>query len=256
MNQLTLSECSKRRLDETYLVVYAIKNEINIKKGEYIEKSDIYTLIGIDIKGYRQFLNIYQDRVNNNRFWLDCFESLKSRGLKNILFLSVNDNKNMKRTAKIAFPEIIFVDSLTDIVPKFYKYSPEKDARKLASKLHSLYTQKTLTEFKEELKNFEQLYNNVIQQKLISKYLSNIESLYKYSQNIRFLLFKHSANMEFYDKIRLTFNSNNNYIIELEELYLKLGSMSDYFGFTSFKKKEWLWILNDIIQIYPKIDFI
>lgn len=29
MNQLTLMECSKRRLDETYLVVYAIKNEIN-----------------------------------------------------------------------------------------------------------------------------------------------------------------------------------------------------------------------------------
>ena len=119
MNQLTLSECSKRRLDETYIVVYVIKNEINIKKGDYIEKSDIYTLIGIDIKGYRQFLNIYQDRVNNNR--LDCFESLKSRGLKNILFLSVDDNRNMKRTAKIAFPDIIFVDSLTDLVPKFYK---------------------------------------------------------------------------------------------------------------------------------------
>ena len=94
MNQLTLSECSKRRLDATYIVVYAIKNEINIKKGDYIEKSDIYTLIGIDIKGYRQFLNIYQDRVNNNRYWLDCFESLKSRGLKNILFLSVDDNRN------------------------------------------------------------------------------------------------------------------------------------------------------------------
>jgi len=37
MNQLTLSECSKRKLDETYLVVYAIKNEINIKNGDYIE---------------------------------------------------------------------------------------------------------------------------------------------------------------------------------------------------------------------------
>ena len=46
MNQLTLTECSKRKLDPTYLVVYAIKNEINIKKGEYIEKSDVYILIG------------------------------------------------------------------------------------------------------------------------------------------------------------------------------------------------------------------
>ena len=39
-----------------------------------------------------------------------------------------------------------------------------------------------------------------------------MEYLYKYSQNIRTLLFKHSANMEFYDKIRLSFNSNSNYI--------------------------------------------
>ena len=256
MNQLTLLECSKRKLDETYLVVYAIKNEINIKKGDYIEKSNVYTLIGIDIKGFRQFLNIYQDRVNNNRFWLDCFESLKSRGLKNILFLSVDNNKNMKRTAKIAFPDVIFVDSLTDIIPRFYKYTHEKDAKKIASKLHSLYTQKTLTECKEELKKFNEIYNNVIQQKLIEKYLNNIENLYKYSQNIRFLLFKHSANMEFYDTIRLSFNSNNNYVCELEEIYDKLGNLNEHFGFTSFKKREWTLILNDIIQIFPKIDFI
>lgn len=38
MEKLTLLECSKRKLDETYLVVYAIKNEINLKKGDYIEK--------------------------------------------------------------------------------------------------------------------------------------------------------------------------------------------------------------------------
>ena len=86
--------------------------------------------------------------------------------------------------------------------------------------------------------------------------MNNIESIYKYSYNIRLLIFKHSANMEFYDKIRLSFNSNNNYISDFEELYQKLGTMNNYFGFTSFKKREWLWILNDIIQIYPKIDFI
>lgn len=255
-NQLTLLECSKRKLDETYLVVYAIKNEINIKKGEYIEKSDVYTLIGIDIKGFRQFLNIYQDRTNNNRFWLDCFESLKSRGIKNILFLSVDDNKNMKRTAKIAFPDIIFVDSLTYIVPKFYKYTVEKDAKKLASKLHSIYTQKTLTDCKNKLKDFNEIYNNPIHQKLSQKYLSNVENLYKYSQNIRFLLFKHSANMEFFDKIRLAFDSNTNYVLELEEIYDKLDNLNDFFGFTSFNKREWTCILNDLIQIYSKLDFI
>ena len=162
----------------------------------------------------------------------------------------------MKRTAKIAFPEIIFVDSITYIVPKFYKYTAEKDAKKLASKIHALYTQKTLTDCKEALKNFNEIYNNAIHKKLIEKYLNNIENMYKYSQNIRLLLFKHSANMEFYDKIRLSFDSNDNYISDIEEVYDKLGDLKEHFSFTSFKKKEWTLILNDMIQIYPQIDFI
>lgn len=256
MEKLTMNECSKRKLDEMYIVVYAIKNEINIKKGDFIEKSTVYTLIGIDNKGYRQLLNVYQDRTSNNRYWLDCFEALKSRGLKRILFLSVDDNKNMKRTAKIAFPDITFVDSPTDIMPKFYKYTSERSDRQVGGKLFSLYTQKTLSDFKTAFNGFKHTYNNVIHQKLIEKYLSNVEKLYKYSDNIRLLLFKHSANVYLYDRIRLYFNTQECYINKIDEVYEKLGNLGDYFGFTSFKKKEWTLILNDLIQMYPEIDFI
>lgn len=256
MNKLTFNECTKKKLDDTYLVVYAIKNEINIKKGDYIENSIVYTLVGIDTKGLRQLINIYQDRVNNNRYWLDCFEQLKSRGLKNILFLSVDDNKNMKRTAKIAFPNIVFVDSITDIVPKFYKYTTERNSKKVASVLHDIYTQKTTTEYKKTFEDFKTHYNNVIHKKLIDKYLNNIDNLYKYSINIRELLFKHTANLYLYDKIRLTFNNSKNYVTDLNEIYQQLNNIDDYFGFTSFKKNEWTLILNDIIQLYPNIDFI
>ena len=120
----------QRKLDETYLIIYVIENTINIKKGDFISKSNICTLIGVDLNGYKQLLNIYEDRVNNNRYWLDCFESLKSRGIKNILFLSVGDNKNMKRSAKIAFPNIVFVDSITYIVSKFQRYTTEKKSKR------------------------------------------------------------------------------------------------------------------------------
>ena len=37
MKKLTLNECSKKKLDDTYLVVYAIKNEVNIKKIYHIK---------------------------------------------------------------------------------------------------------------------------------------------------------------------------------------------------------------------------
>ena len=81
MELLKLNELTKKKLDDTYIVVYAIKNEINIKKADIIEKNDIYTLIGVDTKGIRHLLNIYADKVNNSHFWLDVFEGLKSRGV-------------------------------------------------------------------------------------------------------------------------------------------------------------------------------
>ncbi len=256
MNQLTFKEMAKKKLEETYVVVYAIKNEINIQKADMVEKANIYTLIGIDIKGIRHLINIYQERITNNHFWLDCFESLKSRGLKNILFLSVDDNKNLKRTAKIAFPEITFVDSLTDIYPRFFKYTSERSFRNIASKIKELYVQKTETLYKEKYKMFKEKYNNVIQQRLTEKYLNNVESQYKYSQNIRKMLYKHSSNINYYDTIRLAFN-NRNYVTEIEEIYEVVNQKVDkLFGFTSFQKKEWTLILNDLIKIYPKIEFI
>ena len=140
MNQLTLTECSRRRLDSTYVVVYAIKNEINIKKGDYIEKSDIYTLIGIDIKGFRQFINIYQDRVNNNRFWLDCFEGLKSRGLQNIFFFSRWQQKHKK-----------------DCKNSISRYCVCRFINKCNTKVLQIYTRKIST------KNSQQIYISIQQ---------------------------------------------------------------------------------------------
>lgn len=43
MELLKLNELTKKKLDETYVVVYAIKNEVNIKKPILLRKT-IFTL--------------------------------------------------------------------------------------------------------------------------------------------------------------------------------------------------------------------
>ena len=256
MQNLKLIYYTKKKLDDMYLVMYAIKNDINIKKGDIIENINIYTIVGINKKGTRQLVGIYQDKPLNNRYWLDIFENFKSRGLNTVLFLSVDDNNNFKRTAKIAFPMINFVDSLTYVISKFDKYVTEKSSRKVATKIHRLYAQSTLNDYKTEFALFKDTYNNTIHQKLISKYLKNLESLYKYSFNIRSLLFKPAANIKIYDRIRLSFNSNASYITDLNEIYEKLESMDKFFGFISFNKKQWTLILNDLMLLYPDKEFI
>lgn len=87
MQNLKLLDYTKKRLDDMYLVMYAIKNDVNIKKGDIIDNIDIYTIVGINKRGIRQLVGIYQDRPLNNRYWLDIFENFKSRGLDTVLFL-------------------------------------------------------------------------------------------------------------------------------------------------------------------------
>ena len=149
-----------------------------------------------------------------------------------------------------------FVDSLTFVTSKFDKYVTEKSSRKVISRIHKLYVQNTLNDYKKELDIFKETYNNIIHQKLIAKYLSNLEVLYKYSFNIRNLLFKPSANTRIYDRIRLSFNSNESYITDLNEVYEKLESLDRFFGFISFNKKQWTLILNDLMLLYPDKEFI
>ena len=54
----------------------------------------------------------------------------------------------------------------------------------------------------------------------------------------------------------MTFD-NTKYINSFDDLYNELDDNKyKYFGYTSFQKKEWTLILNDLIQIYPNIEFI
>lgn len=54
----------------------------------------------------------------------------------------------------------------------------------------------------------------------------------------------------------LTFD-NTKYINSFDDLFNQLEDKKyKYFGYTSFQKKEWTLILNDLIQIYPDIEFI
>ena len=91
----------ERQLEETYIVVYTFKNEVTIKTNDKLITKNIYTLIGLNTLGNRTVLDIVIEDINDNHFWLDTFESLKARGLKQIYFICIANNKNIDRALKM-----------------------------------------------------------------------------------------------------------------------------------------------------------
>jgi len=88
----SLKEIEMTKYDECYLIVYAVKVNVNMKKDEIIQKEDMYVLIGLNTQGKRKYIGAYLDNKKNHRYWLDVFEAIKNKGIKDIIFMAVDDN--------------------------------------------------------------------------------------------------------------------------------------------------------------------
>ena len=99
-------------------------------------------------------------------------------------------------------------------------------------------------------------YNNEIFKTLIEKYLNNVEFVYKYSQNIRKMLFLYMPFIDFFDKIRYKYNEQYS-ISSINELIDDLDkSETTHIHYKCISKKDLGLVLNDLSKIYKDIDFI
>lgn len=249
----SLEEIKYTNLDECYLVIYVIKNNINYKNYNIISSKNLYTFIGLNIFGKRKFIGSYIDDIDNNRFWLDIFESFKSRGINDILFMWDFDNYNLNRCLKICFPNVILIPAIISIIDKFYIYFPDKHSTKIKDEIKSLFVQDNVKDFINAFTFFKEKYNNnIILNDLITKYLSNIEKLYQYDICIRNALFNNY-------KINILKRKINNiitqfgYIDNVDDLLELIKDDLNYLEhFSSYHKNEWLNILSNFYTLKNK----
>ncbi len=241
-----------RQLDENYIIIYSFMNEVKyVTKDHKVIPKKLYTLIGINNKGERTVLDIVIENIQDHHFWLDTFERLKSRGIKNILFISITNNQNIERAIRISYPNTIITPSLTDIITSTYKYITVRGRNHLIAQIKSLCLKEDLSSFKEHLTLFKRAFNdNIIISTLIDKKIKEIEPFYKYDIEIRKLLFNHNQYTEMYDCIKKY--SLDNLVSNKNELWNYLYDKMIYFEkYKSYTKRGWTEILNHIVMIFP-----
>ena len=133
-------EITNKNYKETYILVSMITNKISVKnKDDKIVEKELNTLIGIDVNGDRQILGLSIYDKLNTHYFLDLFEILKSRGIKNIYFFSSHEYSNIKKSLKISFPNTIWIDSLTMNIVYFWKYLSFRGRGQLVTRLKDMW---------------------------------------------------------------------------------------------------------------------
>lgn len=243
-------EIMNKKLDELNIIVHIFSVKINMVEGKIKNKRKIYIMYGVDINGYKQIIGIYEENVENNRYWIEELEKIKGRGLKKVLYVSTETNKRLEQALKMIYNPIIKIGVNEDIerIAKYTQYRWRSDGER---ELMRAYLAETMEEFKEKLEVIKEKYKeNVIGIKLVNEFEKKYEKeINKETKWMRNLYCSYHTKL----KIRRNFlNIARDYeeIKSIEDLVEKREEYISMFERTRiYTKKDWVQILN---QIYEK----
>ena len=253
VRKIDINEFKKRKLERSYISVYIVIKSIVIETEEGIEPKNLCVLYGFTALGARKIIAIYFENTEDNRFWLNIFEDLKSRNLKNIMFLVTPKNKNIERCAKIVYNDIEVIRSPEDIMASIDIFFATKTSRSLEIQLKNLLLAEDIEQCKEKIELFKQQYlHSKLVLTVFEKQEQDILKLYNYNLDIRKLLYQYYAIRE----IKRQINKLN----VLQPLCSDIDNITEYFieyicSFErglSYSKKGWVRLMNILYETYPK----
>lgn len=183
-----------RPLKSLYVFTYADCLYVPIKGDLITEKKAIYTIIGVDANGYKDVLGFWIDKTESASFWTSVFEDLKSRGVKDILYMSSDGIAGFKGSLEMAFPKTQGQRCVVHLTRNLYKICPKKGASKIIASWKKIYTSSSyeaacieLEQFKEDFKEFKTVI------KKVEDFMEFIEPLFELPNEIRKTIYTSNA---------------------------------------------------------------
>lgn len=166
-----------RNLNKCYPFVYVDCLYCSVKEDYKSVKKAIYVVLGVDTKGKKDVLGIWLDTTEASTKWCQIFEELKTRGVEDIFFVSMDGLSGLPEAIEKVFPHAITQRCVVHIVRNIYSILPKKEVKGVIADFKKIYTASNLENAKLEYENFKEKYKE--NKKLMKKVDENIEWIYQ-----------------------------------------------------------------------------
>ncbi len=148
-----LGDWQNRPLKRMYTFLFVDCMYVTIRK-EYESKSyAVYTILGYDTDGEKDILGLWLNENESKHTWMQIFDELKTRGVEDVLFISMDGVSGLEEGAKAIFKDVVVQRCIVHLIRNSIKYVPSKDYKKFTQSLKKVYGAPSLTAAR---KSFEQ----------------------------------------------------------------------------------------------------
>lgn len=178
-------------------------------------------------------------------------EKIKQRGLRKVLYVSVEENKRLEQAFKIVYNPIV-KKSISEEVEKISKYTTRREWPSIKEReLIKAYLSETIEEYQEKMQEIKEgNKENRIGMMLIKEFEKKVEKqIVEEPKEVRHLICSYSTRTNLKRTLR---NIEKEYdrIEDLEDLFKKRQEYFKTFERTKmYSKIEWTEILNKLYEI-------
>ena len=256
MTQSVSKEVEKwqnRKLEKCYPFVYVDCIYCSVKDDLRSIKKAIYVVLGIDTKGLKDVLGIWIETTETASKWCEIFEDLKSRGVEDIFFVSMDGLIGLPEAVERVYPQAILQRCIVHITRNIYGILPKKDLKEIISNFKRIYTASNLGHAKLEYESFQKKYKD--NKKLMKKVNDNINwvmQIFEYPPAIRKLIYTTNSIESLNAGLRKVTKGKGSFINEtalIKVLYLRIQNLKTKW---SKKIKNWKDVQNELAGIFEE----
>ena len=240
-----------RSLEKFYPYVYVDCLYAPVKNDFISEKTAIYVMLGINKDGFKDVLGIWINETESAYFWTTVFEEIHSRGVEDILFVSMDGLAGLPEAIEKVFPKTITQRCIVHIVRNIYSILDKKKAKQIIADFKQIYTASNINFAKLAYENFLIKYkDNTKLIKKVNDLIHHVFSIFDYPIEIRKVMYTTNPIESLNSSLRKVTRGKGSFISKealFKVLYLRIKDLQ-----TSWAKgtKNWNNIQYQLVQLF------
>lgn len=189
-----LEEWQNRPLAKCYAFVFVDCMYVTLRENYEVKEYAVYTILGYDLKGKKDILGLWLNETESKNRWMQIFDELKSRGVQDIFFMSMDGVSGLEDGAKSIFPKVIVQRCIVHLVRNALRYVPYKDYKEFSREMKKFYGAPSLKACQSTFDAFQKRwshYSGAVE--VWKRNFSHVEQLYDYGSAVRKIMYTTNA---------------------------------------------------------------
>lgn len=243
-----LEEWRMRPLKKCYPFLFVDCMYVSLRQDYEVNQCAVYVILGYDFEGHKDILGLWLSPTESKNQWMQIFDELKSRGIEDIFFISMDGVSGLEAGAKAIFPQVVVQRCIVHLIRNSIKYIPSKDYKKYTQSIKRVYSAPTLKAAQTAFESFEnewKQYPGAVD--VWRRNFVHVEQLYNYGSAVRKMMYTtnaiESVNSSFRKVTKKGTFPNENSLFKL--LYLRIKELED--KWVKGHIANWSMVLNQLM---------